>query len=101
MAKGMARSNYEGAINLNKYSIEIKRLMEQASAEGHETAQQVINETSRIVGVQAAQHLKSPEGVPTALKDILEQASQGITAGMLLYHGRHGVMNVHMVQVSR
>lgn len=86
---------------MNKYSIEIKRLMDQAAAEGHETAQQVIKEVSRIIGVQATQQLKSPEGVPNAIKDIIEQTSQGITAGMLLYHGKHGVLDVHMMQVSR
>lgn len=97
----MARANYEGEIILNKYSIQIKHLMEQAAIEGEETAKQVLQEVSRIVGVQAAQQLKSPEGVPTAIKDIVEQTSKGITAGMILYHGRHGILDVHMMQVTR
>ncbi|MFD2116375.1 hypothetical protein ACFSTH_08180 [Paenibacillus yanchengensis] len=94
----MARSNYEGAINLNKYSIEIKRLMDQAAADG--ASKQVIQEVTRILGAHAAQQAKSPEEVPTMLRDILEQASKGITAGMLMYHGRHGVMDIHMMQVK-
>lgn len=98
MAKGMARSNYEGAIKLNKHSVEINRMLEQVT--GAEKAQ-VIQEVSRILGSHAAQQVNSPDDIPVVMKELIEQASNGITAGMLMYHGKQGVMNVHMVQVTR
>ena len=98
MAEGMARSNYEGEIHLNKLSVEINRMLEQVT--GAEKAQ-VIQEVSRILGSHAAQQVKSPDDIPVLMKEILEQASNGITAGMLMYHGKPGFMNVHMVQVMK
>ncbi|MGI2294142.1 hypothetical protein [Paenibacillus sp. GXUN7292] len=86
---------------MNKYSIEIKRLMDQAATEGEATSKQVVKEVSRIVGVHAAQQLKSSKEVPTAIKEIIENTSQGINAGLLLYHGQHGVMDIRMMQVTR
>lgn len=81
--------------------MEIKRLLDQAASEGEATHQQVIQETARILGVHAAQQAKTPEDVPLLIKGIVEQASQGITAGMLIFHGKHGVLSIQMVQLSR
>jgi len=97
----MERQNQEGAIYLNRYSVEIKRLLDQAASDREATQQQVIQETARILGVQAAQQAKTPEDVPILIKSIVEQAAQGITAGMMIYHGKHGVLDVHMVQLTR
>ncbi|WP_020621102.1 hypothetical protein [Paenibacillus daejeonensis] len=79
----------------------IQQWMDEALAKGPEQAQALLDEMSRGLGVQIARAAATDEKMPDILSSAIQQVGKGVTAGMMIYHGQAGRMDVQMFAMSR
>ncbi|MEK3882393.1 hypothetical protein [Paenibacillus sp. PL2-23] len=77
----------------------MNRWMDEAIAKGGDAAQEHLEAVARIIGGQVAQ-LTQPEDMPKVLTRTIEEMGKGVTAGMLMQHGRAGMLDVRMFSVG-
>lgn len=86
---------------MNKYSIRIKQLLDQAALEDGVTAKQVLEESARIIGAHATMQARNHDDVTAVMQNVVEQVTRGVTAGVLLQHGATREIHFRLVQVGR
>jgi|GEM_PF-6188878 hypothetical protein len=78
----------------------MNRWLDEAIAEGGDAVKEHLHAIARIVGGQVSR-VADPNDIPRVLSGTIEEVGKGLTAGMLMQHGRVGVVDVKMFSLSR
>lgn len=78
----------------------MERWFEAATSEGEEAVQEHLRVMARMLGNQVARS-SNPDDMPKGLTTTVEELGKGVTAGILMQHGRAGMMDVRMFSISR